>query len=294
MRQSLLNEAYGISDPNVNRQAANQVKDTLFGLLDVTPVAGAATPAIKAGGKTLAKEAARQIETGTGLLGSSTIDPRTYITAFHGTPHEIAGGKFDLSKIGTGLGAQSFGHGLYFSKSPKFAETFTGRTVIQEPKLDKFTFNGPDYTISNGEYLKNNKPISESEYKDAFKGINNLWNTQNKGNLYKIDIADETIPKMLNWDKPLSEQSPDVLNALEKKFSLESFGKDYATAGDFYKSRRNKFNSNEKASEELKNLGITGINYLDPGSRGTSETLNYVVFDPNTVKILERNGLLLP
>jgi len=216
------------------------------------------------------------------------------ITAFHGTPHEIAGGKFDLSKIGTGLGAQSFGHGLYFSKSPKFAETFTGRTVIQEPKLDKFTFNGPDYTISNGEYLKNNKPISESEYKDAFKGINNLWNTQNKGNLYKIDIADETIPKMLNWDKPLSEQSPDVLNALEKKFSLESFGKDYATAGDFYKSRRNKFNSNEKASEELKNLGITGINYLDPGSRGTSETLNYVVFDPNTVKILERNGLLLP
>lgn len=79
MRQSLLNEAYGISDPNVNKQAANQVKDTLFGLLDVAPVAGAATPVIKSGGKTLFKEAARQIETGTGLLGSSAINPRINI-----------------------------------------------------------------------------------------------------------------------------------------------------------------------------------------------------------------------
>jgi hypothetical protein len=51
MRQSLLNEAYGISDPNVNRQAANQVKDTLFGLLDVAPT----FPVAKAGAKGLLK-----------------------------------------------------------------------------------------------------------------------------------------------------------------------------------------------------------------------------------------------
>jgi hypothetical protein len=51
MRQSILNEAYGISDPNVNRQAANQVKDTLFGLLDVAPT----FPVAKAGAKGLLK-----------------------------------------------------------------------------------------------------------------------------------------------------------------------------------------------------------------------------------------------
>ena len=28
--------------------------------------------------------------------------------------------------------------------------------------------------------------------------------------LYKVDIPDEAIPRMLDWDKPLSQQSPEV------------------------------------------------------------------------------------
>ena len=41
------------------------------------------------------------------------------IKAYHGSPHDFD--KFDLSKIGTGEGAQAYGHGLYFAESPKVA-----------------------------------------------------------------------------------------------------------------------------------------------------------------------------
>lgn len=30
------------------------------------------------------------------------------------------------------------------------------------------------------------------------------------GSLYKVDLPDEQIAKMLDWDKPLSEQAPNV------------------------------------------------------------------------------------
>ena len=35
------------------------------------------------------------------------------IKAYHGSPHKFD--IFDSSKLGTGVGAQNFGHGLYFA-----------------------------------------------------------------------------------------------------------------------------------------------------------------------------------
>src|SRR6185312_26485 len=42
------------------------------------------------------------------------------IRAFHGSPYAFD--KFDLSKIGTGEGAQAYGHGLYFAQNQEWAE----------------------------------------------------------------------------------------------------------------------------------------------------------------------------
>jgi len=39
------------------------------------------------------------------------------IKAYHSSPHDFD--KFDLSKIGTGEGAQAYGHGLYFAENPE-------------------------------------------------------------------------------------------------------------------------------------------------------------------------------
>ena len=48
-------------------------------------------------------------------LGGMTVTP-TGIKAYHSSPHDFD--KFDLAKIGTGEGAQVYGHGLYFAESP--------------------------------------------------------------------------------------------------------------------------------------------------------------------------------
>ena len=54
-------------------------------------------------------------------LGSGATDEKMAaalqgIRAYHSSPHDFD--KFDLSKIGTGEGAQVYGHGLYFAENP--------------------------------------------------------------------------------------------------------------------------------------------------------------------------------
>ena len=44
------------------------------------------------------------------------------IRAFHGSPHDFDA--FDMSKIGTGEGAQVYGSGLYFAENPKTAKAY--------------------------------------------------------------------------------------------------------------------------------------------------------------------------
>lgn len=44
------------------------------------------------------------------------------IRAYHGSPHDFD--KFDLSKIGTGEGAQAYGHGLYFAENEGVARSY--------------------------------------------------------------------------------------------------------------------------------------------------------------------------
>jgi hypothetical protein len=49
-------------------------------------------------------------------------DARKGIRAYHGSPHDFD--KFDMSKIGTGEGAQAYGHGLYFADKEDTAKTY--------------------------------------------------------------------------------------------------------------------------------------------------------------------------
>jgi hypothetical protein len=58
--------------------------------------------------KALAKGAAEATETG--------------IKAYHGSPHDFD--QFDLSKIGTGEGAQAYGHGMYFAENEGVAKAY--------------------------------------------------------------------------------------------------------------------------------------------------------------------------
>ena len=49
------------------------------------------------------------------------------VTAWHGSPHKFD--KFDMSKIGTGEGAQAYGHGLYMAETPEVAQGIYARNL---------------------------------------------------------------------------------------------------------------------------------------------------------------------
>ena len=136
------------------------------------------------------------------------------------------------------------------------------------------------------------------------------------GNLYKVDIPDEAVARMLDWDKKLSEQAPEVLDAIKKSSAkygpvrgnapiYSDAAAPYMTGHDFYRDLANALSDggvrrgstalsgqDAIASQHLKELGIPGIRYLDGGSRTAgSGSSNFVLFDDAMARILETNGI---
>jgi hypothetical protein len=101
---------------------------------------------------------------------------------------------------------------------------------------------------------------------------------------------------MLDFDKPLSEQHESVRNAIStlikpKQHELGSsiYGRlaEKFTGDDFGMMRQGQ----QAASKALQDAGIPGIKYLDANSRTAGEgTLNFVPFNENLIRILERNS----
>jgi len=262
--------------------------------------------------------------------------PLAGMVAYHGTPHNILG-KFDISKVGTGEGAQAYGHGMYFAENPSVAKEYQKLDPAGGPTLPtRRLLNGvelepgtPEYHAGtllsrNGVTLKSAKDMVKSWIDDpsalsagekTVEGWKKTLETLNsipkksafkelphEGNLYKVDIPDEHIPNMLDWDKPLSQQSKVVQDALAKidKDLYHPSGSDYdpEELGQMVYSRLKSIRSakgdveaDKAASEMLNSIGIKGIRYLDEGSRDAKKgTSNFVVFDPSEVKILEKNS----
>ena len=140
-------------------------------------------------------------------------------TAWHGTPHKIQG-NFDINKVGTGEGNQTFSHGMYFAENPKVASQYqkalSGRTDLGQMPSD------PAFVHAVESFRESGYPLEKipEEMKKAYKSVTDkdiklAIQATEKGNLYKVDIPDEYLPNMLHWDKPLTEQSPQVKKALE-------------------------------------------------------------------------------
>lgn len=256
-------------------------------------------------GKTLG-----QLPTGPGRNQAGAI-------VYHGSPHKFDA--FDSSKIGTGEGAQAYGHGLYFAESPDVAKSYqtalAGTTVpdiegmaskIGIPKISADTRveimrqakDGvpSDVAAKRLTYASTelrNQPVEKLQSLiDQYREAKNFG-----GSLYKVDLPDEAIAKMLDWDKPLSQQSPEVQALLRNaginpEQLLMSSGKDIVKGSDSLLFKDFIKRSGHKNMEGLLNQsGIPGIRYLDGGSRDAGQgTSNYVVFPGNEglLKILGR------
>ena len=136
------------------------------------------------------------------------------LTAYHGTPHTIKG-KFDISKVGTGEGAQAYGHGMYFAENPAVAKEYqkslSGRTDLNQQPSDPAFIHAVESFRQAGTPLSAIPTEMKKAYKSATdKDIQLAIQATEKGNLYKVDIPDEYIPNMLNWDLPINQQSAKV------------------------------------------------------------------------------------
>lgn len=317
----------GLINPNkYNAPAANRFKDSAFGLLGVVP--GVDTPAGFVEGADL-------INRGEPLAGAMSIAggvlpfvPATVgslyamhkmagsaddlaplakaakgqrgAIVYHGSPHKFD--KFDMSKIGTGEGAQAYGHGLYFSESPDVARSYQATTT-----------NG--FGLPAGENVQGVANVISMRGEDAARKMYaELGDTleptiqrakqaiADQSAFYKVDIPDEAIPRMLDWDKPLREQPEGV------RVAVQDLGlPDNATGKDAYNALANLARdgaiargnnsattlggSQSAASVDLQGYGIPGIRYLDGSSRNAGQgTSNFVLFDDQMPRILEVNG----
>ena len=235
---------------------------------------------------------------------------------YHGSPHRFAPtaknplGEFDPTKIGTGEGAQAYGYGHYLAENPGigkgYAMALGPKTAQTDPqylalneRLGKFQeklakrYNMGEEVISPLEEViftpdKYPKRVVNAAHKlsDAEDAA---YKAAAKGTLYKVDLPDEAIPRMLDWDKPLSGQSKEVQKALQEN-ELWNVVPEGRPLGEMVQAM-NRSMGPERTSNILRGLDVPGIQYLDAGSRraGTG-TRNFVVFPGNEslLKILER------
>jgi len=265
------------------------------------------------------------------------------MTTYHGSPHRINNitpdapmGRFDLSKVGTGEGAQAYGHGIYLAENPEVAKQYQRNLsgvktrTTQTPtgsSRDTLLFDNSGAEVplrtdrqrfvkrllqeSRNDYKKAAEAadlsgVSDKEYKAAVKMLKD-WekrgmHLESSGNFYTVDLPDEHIANMLDWDAPLSKQPEAVREALRgmdsELFDRMAEGEKHNplwgenfSGGAFYKALAGDSDGPRQAaaSAKLNKLGIPGIKYLDAGSRAGGEgTRNFVIFSGDTAKILKR------
>ena len=204
------------------------------------------------------------------------------LDAYHGSPHRFPPteknplGEFDPTKIGTGEGAQAYGYGHYLAESPDVAK---GYAKVWQDQYDVMLAhrNQEAARKASKEYLAelDNKLSVLKAKKDAY------------GSLYHVRIPHEHIEKMLDWDRPLSEQHPHVQAAIRQELPDAHHA---ATGRDLYSA----YGATAKAaSDKLRRAGVAGIKYLDQVSRKAGEgTRNFVVFPGNEhiMKVVHREA----
>lgn len=226
--------------------------------------------------------------------------------AYHGSPYKFD--KFSTEKIGTGEGAQAYGHGLYFASKKEIAEHYKNALRGDPPSIDGFNLDPKIktkigstfefYRTQSGKKYRGNRVVSDAAYDAAYeKALTNY--KAKKGKLYEVEIPEDS--EMLLWDKPLSEQPEKVLAALRRIESpmlremLQPFEMNNTFGSAAYNAIKRDLFTARDASNALLADGVKGIKYLDGGSRSAGDgTYNYVIFDDKDVEIVAMESRLRP
>ena len=196
-----------------------------------------------------------------GIVGDPDTDEG--ITAYHGSPHDFE--QFDMSKIGTGEGNQSYGHGLYFAQNEDVAKGYRdtlgghhpGDVLIGDEKYPHWASRD----IINA-YRKlgydNETAVMASHFLKEHKGDLNAaaaatWSNDKipdsvaeaifkteyatpAGHMYEVNINAHP-DHFLDWDKPFHEQSEHVKRGLRSIPEFDDRVAKYGVLDPDYKSK---------------------------------------------------------
>jgi len=187
-------------------------------------------------------------------LVEKAVEAVTGIRAYHGSPHDFE--RFDLSKIGTGEGAASYGRGLYFAENPTVATEY--RTRLAQPADDeqlrtlfgnlpvpKETYGafrasarqvaqeGAD-PLKHAFYMQTSTPelrdpgsmLEVGPTRRALADALQRAAEIQKGKMYEVNIRAKP-EEFLDWDRPLAQQSETVrsIPQLTEAAKTEAYGR---------------------------------------------------------------------
>jgi hypothetical protein len=208
-------------------------------------------------------------------------------------------GRFDMSKLGTGEGAQAYGRGLYFAEAENVAKGYRQRSGVQSgfgnyaitdsvarnirkrmteaDESGNYLAAGAIDELLTGDFspdqirrtLQEDLDVEGLDPTATLKLFDDAVQEARsfKGSMYEVDI-DATPDEFLDYNKPINQQSEYVRAALERAgINSESS----AIAGPMALEQES----------QLLSQGIKGIKYAEGNGRGTS---NYVVYDDKLIE----------
>jgi hypothetical protein len=222
------------------------------------------------------------------------------IKAYHGSPHDFD--RFDMSKIGSGEGAQAYGHGLYFAENENVARQYRdalagkslrmadGTPIDPKKSVDVIRKSlleaQPDFgqPTQAAQWIFNRlhagkapdaieRDIAGMAWNDSQKAAarhalraTDGWKTNPK--MYEVNINAHP-DQFLDWDKPIKGRP--ALEAISER-SAKSFphikdNPDLTGQGLYQSFAGHRGGNPVAATEGLAEAGIPGIKYLDQGSR---------------------------
>jgi hypothetical protein len=178
----------------------------------------------------------RPVRVGEMLNEAAKQDPRIAesLDLYHGSPHDFEA--FSSEHIGSGEGAQSYGHGLYFAENRDVASQYHAKFLADQSKrtippevmsaLREMDYLGFENAREAMKGIRSEK-LSGHDWKDVWDGhqpqaathakvIDNYLSADappKPASLYRVRI-NANKDHFLDWDKPLSEQGQFVQKAL--------------------------------------------------------------------------------
>jgi hypothetical protein len=251
------------------------------------------------------------------------------IRAYHGSPYSFD--KFSSENIGTGEGAQAFGHGLYFAEEEAVAKAYRdalkGNIVTTSDGVTKTygqhitevedairaahpNLNPDNIRAAAKSVVDDNLTDADVEGMGQWEGVYKSGIVANKnaqaskGSMYEVKI-DAAAEDFLNWQTPLREQKK-LLSALDDQYGdheivLQQLGLDIKyetpTGGDLAMALGMTRGGQTAPPRLLTDAGLKGVKYPAAFTRQKSpdkQSFNYVVFDDKLIDITKKYGVSIP